>query len=219
MFKINTSKDAVAESNGSSFINKSGIYDVMIKFASVDTSKGGAKSVNFNLNYNGNDQTIYGPYVQSKAGDQLDIGMNLINKLGIIAGLGNGDGLEIEQEEHIVGKDKKSQEFAVITNFSDLPVKIRIQLEYSKYNGDISERKVIKSFFREDGASAEEIVNESEAGKRLALETDRYADNITYKDDLTPEDVAAWIDAKRGKGGLTPTPKAAQNKPAANLFG
>lgn len=216
LFTVNKSKEAVKDGgSGSSFMTKSGIYDVTIKFASVDVSKNGAKSVNFNFDLgNGQTQTIYGPYITDKEGNPLDIGLGLVrDKLGVIAG---ADSLDIEDETHNVGKDNKPQEFAVITNFSDLPVKVRIQMEYSIYNGEIKERKVIRNFFREDGASAEEIIaidngEEAEIGKRLAYETEKLANNNTYKDGLTEEDVAKWL-ADKAANKSTPA-KAA---PATN---
>lgn len=203
-FKISFSKDAIADSTGS-FISASGIYPVVIKFASVAVSRNGAQSVNFNVSYQGNDQTIYGPYIADKEGNELEIGLKLINKLGVIAGMGEGDELEVETETHVVGKDKKAQEFSVITNFTDLPVKMRLQEVYSRNpdTGEITSKLDIKSFFREDGATAEEIINETEIGKRLATEQEKYADNITYADSRknagdapTPEEVAEWKTAK-----------------------
>ena len=225
--KINTSSDAVQESSGSSFINQSGIYDVTIKFASLAVSSGGAESVNFNVGYNGSSQTIYGPYVTDKSNQPIEIGMKLINKLGIIAGMDAGDELEIEEETHNVGKDNKPQDFAVIQQFSDLPVKMRVQEEYTinPKTNEIQQRLVIKAFFRADGASAEEIVNDTEIGKRLAIETEKYATNVTYRDDLTPEAVAEWKAAKAAErtGGAKPTAKAAAKptvKPkTGGLFG
>ena len=225
-FKVSTNSAAIQESgSGSSYIYKSGIYDVTINFASMATSKNGAESINFNVDYNGNGQTIYGPYVTDRNGDTLEIGAKLINKLAIIAGMEDGDDFEIEEQTHAVGKDNKEQEFAVITNFSDLPVKIRLQEEYSinPNTKEIQKSLVIKNFFAENGASAEELVNGTEVGKRLALETEKYADNVTYKDDLTPEMVQEWRDAKaaEAKGGK-PAPKAkptaAPAKKAGSLF-
>lgn len=209
LFSINTSAEAVRESSGSKYIGESGIYDVTIKFASLDVSKGGAESVNFNVEYEGSSQTIYGPYVTSKDGKPLEIGLKLINNLGVIAGMTNGQEPVIEEEEHKVGRDNKLQTFAVITDFSDLPVKMRVQEEYSKYNGEIKKRLAIKAFYREDGATASEIVNESEAG--VQLERDKaYASNVTYRDDLTEDEVKAWKEAKAsGNATPAPTPKKA----------
>ena len=221
--KVNKSQAAIAESSGGSYIASSGIYDVVIKFASVDVSKNGAEQVNFNIEYNGNSQTIYGPWVTSKSGEPVEIGMKLINKLAIIADLQEGQELSIEEETHNVGKDNKPKEFAVITDFSDLPVKIRLQEEYNINPNDQEIRKslVPKSFFREDGASAEEISNDGEIGKRLALETEKYASNVTYRDNLTASDVEAWKEAKKSGGdapraAATPKPKA--NATSGTLF-
>jgi hypothetical protein len=221
--KVSTSADAIAETGGSSYISKSGVYDATIKFASLDVSKNGAESINFNLDYNGNEQTIYGPYITNKAGETLDIGAKLINKLAVIIGMGEGDTYDIEEETHAVGKDKREQEFSVITNFSDQPIKIHLQEEYSiskggANDGQIRKSMVIKNFFREDGASAEEIVNSTEVGKRLASTIEKYASNITYRDDLTPEAVEAWKASKASENAkAAPTPKAAPKK-AGSVF-
>ena len=228
-FRVNTSKEAVEETSGSSYISKSGIYDVEIAFASLDVSKNGAESVNFNLNYNGNSQTIYGPYVTNKDGNVNEIGAKLINKLAIVSGMDDGDEFEIEEETHNVGKDNKPQEFAVITNFSELPIKIRLQEEYSinPKKNEIQKRLVVKNFFRaEDNASAKEIIDgdNSKFGTHYALEEEKYADNVTYKDGLTSEDVEEWKKAMTEaakSGSTTPKPKttkAPTTKKAGGLF-
>lgn len=222
-FRVSTSTEAVQETGtGSSYIAKSGIYDVTIKFASIDTSKSGAESVNFNLDYNGNSQTIYGPFVTNSNGEVNEIGAKIINKLAIIAGMTDGDDFEIEEETHNVGKDNKPTDFAVITNFTDLPIKIRLQEEYSinPNTKEITKRMVIKNFFSESGASAEEIVNGTEAGVRLALEQEKYASHITYKDGLTESDIEAWRESKKAGSAATPKPKAAPvaNKKAGTIF-
>lgn len=225
LFKVSASKEAVADSSGSSYINKSGIYDVTINYTSLDKStKAGsqAQSVNFNFNYNGNNQVIYGPYITGADGSDLEVGQKLINKLAIIAGMGEGDDFVISTETHPVGKDNTPKDFEVIENFSDLAIKVRIQLEYSinPNTNEISERKVIKSFFREDGASAEEIINGTNIGDRLAWETANVADNVTYKDNLTAEDIAAWIEAKKS-GKAAPAaakPKVAPTAKTNGLF-
>jgi len=216
MFKISKKKEAVSESTGGKFIGSSGIYDVTIKFASGEVTKNGANQINFNVDYNGNSQTFYGTLVSNNNGSDNVIGQKLLNKLGIIAGMEDGEQPIVEQETHKVGKDNTPTEFSVITQFSNLPVKIRVQEEYSKYQGVIRERLVIQSFFSEDGASAEEIVNGEGAGTRLALEQEKYASNVTYQDGLTAEDVAAWKASKRS-GSSAPAPKAAA--PAKKLFG
>lgn len=220
-FKVSTAPEVLSNFGESNYIAKSGIYDVTIKFASVSVSKGGAESIDFNLDYNGNDQVIYGPYVTDKAGQTLDIGAKLINSLAVIAGMTDGDSFETCEEDHNVGKDKKSQTFTVITNFSDLPVKIHLQEEYSinPKTNEIQKRMVIKGFYRQsDGADAGELVSGKDIGKRLALVTEKYAANITYKDDITPEQVEAWKASKKsGNTTSKPQPKTV-TKPSASLF-
>ena len=226
--KVNTSTEAVAETSGSQYLSKSGIYNVTINFASLDVSAGGAESINFNFDYYGNSQTVYGPYITEKAGNTLEIGAKLINKLAIITGMEDGDEYELEEETHAVGKDNKEVEFKVITNFSDMPVKVRLQEEYSvnPKTKEIQKRMVIKNFFRQDGASAEEIVKDADFGKRLEIEQTKYADNVTYAeskkgagDAPTPEEVAAWK-ASKATGAPAPKPKAsaAAKKPSGSLF-
>lgn len=223
ILSVNRKIDAVKDGGaGGGYINSSGIYDVKILFASIDVSKNGAKSVNFNIEYNGNAQTIYGPYITDSKGNPLDIGLGLVrDKLGVIAGV-DGD-LTIEEETHNVGKDNKPQEFAVITDFTDLECKMRIQMEYSLYNGTLSEKKVIKNFFAANGASAEEILKaengeDVEIGKRLAYETEKFASAVTYKDSLTPEDVEKLKAAKASGKPAASAPKINSNSAASKLF-
>lgn len=217
--KVSTTPDALRDSTGSSYISKSGIYDVTIKFASVDVSTNGAESVNFNIDYSGNDQTIYGPYVQNTNGDINEIGAKLINSLAVIVGMQEGQDYNLETEDHQVGKDKKLQTFNVITDFSDQPVKVQLQEEYSINNktNEIRKSMVIKGFFRADGASAAEAKSGTDIGKQLEKVTEKYASNVTYKDNLTPEAVAAWKDSKKSGTPAKPQAKVA-SKPAASLF-
>lgn len=212
--KVTTNADALAAFSGSSYIANSGVYDVTIKFASLDVTEKGAESVNFNVDYNGNDQAIYGPFITSKAGDTIEVGAKLINSLAVIAGMTDDDEYVLEEEEHIVGKDKKAQVFNVITNFTDLSVKIQLQEEYSvnPKTNEIRKQLRPKNFFREDGASAAEVVSGKDIGKQLAIIEEKYANRITYNDGLTPEAVAAWKESKKTNAPTTPRAKA---KPAA----
>ena len=193
---LSVSNEALASGSGSSYISKTGIYDVTIKFASVEQSKSGATQINFNIEHDENTQAIYGPYISSKDGTPI--------KIGILAGLEEGDDLTTEEETFKVGKDGKEKEFTIIPELSDLEVKIRLQEEYSSYNGEISKRMVVKAFYRaKDGASAEEITNKSEIGVRLAKDQ-AYATDVTYTD-TTAEEVEEW---KKARAEAAKAPKA-----------
>ena len=98
MITIKTKEVVDAES--SQFMGESGIYPVTIVFASLDQSaKSEAIQVNFHVQYGTGEQTLYGPYVQDSTGKALTIGVNLVSSLGVIAGMGDGEQLELEEEE------------------------------------------------------------------------------------------------------------------------
>lgn len=222
--KLTVSKkaEALKDSGDGGFINKSGVYDVTINYVQVAETKNNALQLNFNVTHKGAEQTIFGPYLTSKKGEINEITQNLINKLCIIAGFEDGQEIETEAAEFPVGKNKVMTEMDIIPELSGLDVKMRIQMEYSKWDGKIQERKAIKAFYREDGATAAEAEAGENIGKRLALDVEKYASNVTYKDGLTEEDVAEWI-KDRSKGGSdnkssasSATPKTTAKRPLFN---
>lgn len=217
---VSKNKDAIKDGGAGGFINRSGIYDVTINYVQVAETKNGAYQLNFNVNNAGMDQTIYGPILLNKDGKINDITQNLLNRLCIIAGMEDGQEIETEVAEYPVGKDQKLTEMDVIPELTDLPVKMRVQMEYSVYNDEIQERKAIKAFYREDGATAAEAESGEDIGKRLKLDEEKYASNVTYRDGLTEEDVAEWIKA-RSEGSNAPAKKPAAPKAAAKrpMFG
>ena len=219
-FAISKSKDAVAETSGSSYISKSGLYPLTIDFVSIATSKNGAQSVNFNITHDGNPQTIYGQTIVNTDGKPNDIGMKFLNKLGIVCGMDEGDELDVEEEEHAVGKDSKVQTFAVIQQFSNQDVIMHLQEEYTEYKGEIRKAMVIRNIFRADKATAEEIVNDSDIGKRYAETEAKYATTVSYKDGLTPERIEEWKASKAAEGSSKTATKPATTKaPTGGLFG
>lgn len=234
-FKISRTKEAVAElQSGGSYISKSGVYPVTLKFVSISTAKTGAQSLNFNIVHEGNEQTIYGQTIVNSDGKPNEIGMKLMNKLGILANLDDGDGVTVEEEQHPVGQDQKVQTFAVIQEFSGLEVLAHLKEEYSRYNGEIKKAMTLQGVFRPgDNATPEEIVDEKDLGKRynelVMLRKDKtgneysYATAVSYReskkgagDAPTPEEVEAWKESKKtsGKGGA---PAPTVNK-AATAF-
>ena len=197
--KINRDEAVVKESKGGgSYLSKSGIYPVTIKFASVSINEHNARSIDFNVDYNGSSSTLYGLKLDNNDGSENYM-YPIFNNLAIIAGL--DDINEPEEQEHAVGKDNEIKSFMVLDDFTGLEVLVRVQQEYSKYNNEIKSRLTIKGFYRaDDKANAFEIIKGegfgTQYGKDLA-----YAEKITYKDGLTAEEVAAWEAQKSGKSG------------------
>lgn len=204
-FKINTAEAAKAPEGGN-YINQSGVYDCTINAVIVDYSDKGARTLNFYVNHNGQDQVIYGALRLDNNDGTPNFQAPLFNKLCVIAGL--EDVQDPEEATLPIGKEGADKDVAVLPDFQDLDVKIWIQLEYSVYNGNIKEKKIIKGFYTADGVSADEIINETEAGVRFEKDS-KYHTNTSYKDGLTAESVAEWIAGGRKDGS------AGSSKPAA----
>ena len=215
---VSANPEELKDGDGGAYINHSAIYDVMINYVQVAETKNKASQINFNVNHKGMNQTIYGPILVNKDGNINTITKSMVDRLSVIANLENGQELETEEAEFPVGKDNVLTDMDIFPEFSDLEVKIRVQMEYNLYKGEIQERKSIKAFYREDGATAAEILSDSDFGKRLALDEEKYASNITYKDGLTEEEVTDWIkDRNSGKASKgrasTPAAKSTAKRP------
>jgi hypothetical protein len=220
---VSKSEENIKESGGGNgaYINRSAIYDVNLNYVQVAETKNGAQQLNFNVTNQGMEQTIYGPIIQQIDGKVNDITYGLLNRLCIIAGMDESQGINTETTEYPVGREQKLMEMEVIPELSDIPVKIRIQMEYNLYNNKIQERKVVRAFYREDGATAKEATANNNIGRVLEMDAEKYADNITYNDGLTPEDVAEWVKERvaansAGKSAPAPTAKATAKRPLFN---
>ena len=195
-FKAKTDADSIKEqTGGGKYISKSGIYDVTIHTAFMG---GTEKSpvVELFVNYNDQDQPIYGQMRLLNNDGSENFGALTFNKLLVIADIDEvSDPIDGELP---IGKKGVDKDVAILEDIQDIECKVRIQMEYGVYNGNITEKTVIKNFYRTDGASAEEVVNDTEVGIQLEKDTP-YAENITYKD-VTAEAVTQWISDKRPKG-------------------
>ena len=196
---------------GSNHITSSGVFPVTILAPVVSVSKGGSTSVDLYVDHSGQKQIVYGNLrVTNNDGSPNKIGAKVFNQLMIIAGLDDvADPIEADLP---IGKKEAMKTVAVLEDLADVDVLMRVQMEYSVYQGNIQEKKVIKAFFRaDDKATAEEIVNETEAGEGYEREL-KYVDNITFKDGLDQEQVTAWIAGGRKAGGASGAAAASSAK-------
>ena len=198
-FKSSKLKEDVKQSGGSAYVNRSGCYPVNIIAAFASSSKGGSTSVDLFVEHNGQKQVIYGNLrITNNDGSQNKIGAKVFNQLMIIADVEEVG--EPTEGELPIGKNGKDVDVSVLEELCDVDVMMRIQMEYSAFNGNIQEKKVIRAFFRaNDNASAEEIVNGGEVGEHFKGE-EKYLDNVTYKDGLDEGAITAWIKDNRPKG-------------------
>lgn len=217
-FTVNTNEENVKDyvGNGGKYLNKSGIYEIVIKNAFVDVSKNGSQSISLFFEYEGQPQTIYSAIRLTNNNGTPNIGAALFNKLAVVCGASEGSEIADPVPMQLpVGAGGTMKECMVLEDFNDMPVYMRLQMEYGMYEGKIQERKNIRNFFRvPDKATAAEIVNNTEVGLQYEKELE-YADKVTYKDDLTEEDVAEWIKNRGNKD----KEETSASKPAPISFG
>jgi len=192
-------KSEDVKQGGSNFITASGVYPSTILAPVVSVSKGGSQSVDLFVEHLGQKQIVYGNLrITNNDGSPNKIGAKIFNQLLIIAGVDAvADPVTAELP---IGKKEAMKECDILEDLCDLEVLMRIQMEYSVYNSNIQEKKIIKAFFRaSDSATAEEIVNEETPGAGFEREQ-KYVNNITFKDGLDEAAITAWIAQKRPEG-------------------
>lgn len=216
-FAKSSKKAEDVKQGGSNYINGSGVYPIHVIAPMANVSNGGSTSVDMFLEHQGQKQVIYGNLrVTNNDGSSNKIGAKIFNQLLIIAGV--DDVADPVAAELPIGKKEAMKDCAVLEDLADIDVLMRVQMEYSAWNGNIQEKKVIKGFYRaEDKATAEEIVNGTDAGKGFEADQ-KYVNNVTYKDDLTEDQIAKWIKDGRPDGTAGDTP-AADSEGDAPAFG
>ena len=216
---VKTSEEHVKDytGDGGNYLNKSGMYEVVIKAVIVDSSPSGSEYLNLWVEYNGQEQPIFQAMRLTNNDGSENLGAKLFTKLCVIAGATDGAEIPDPVTRMIpIGEKGAEKECRVLEIFDDTPVHLRLQMEYGMYEGKVQERKNIRNFFRfEDKATAAEIINETEAGNQYEQELE-YADKITLKEGLTEEDVAEWKKNRRkGDSNKKEEPK----KPAGGFGG
>lgn len=226
--KVSRNPVDVKDASGGSFIGSSGVYPVTLDFVSLEQTKQGAITFNLNVDYNGSKQTIYGNTIFNKDESVNKIGMELLNKLLVIAGLPDDYEISTETENHKVGKDQVSKEFNVIPELSGVKIQVQVKEVVSRYNGDITRNLEIYNFFNEDGASASELVAyETDKNIVKGTQLSKILEKPGTKETLfrdnkgtneaapTPEEFAAWKAAKSGKSAPVAKPAVAPKNPFA----
>lgn len=69
--KVNRDESIVKENTGGgSYLSKSGIYPITLKFASVSVNEHNARSIDFNVIFNNNESTLYGLKLDNNDGSE-----------------------------------------------------------------------------------------------------------------------------------------------------
>ena len=202
-FATASKKAEDVKQSSSNYINKSGIYPVRIIAPIVNVSNEGSTTVEMYVDYNGQKQDIYGNLrVTNKNGERNEIGSKIFNQLLIINGI--DEVADPVEEELPVGKKGAMKTCAVLQDLVDIDVYMQVQMEYSAWNNNIQEKKIIRGFYRDtDKATAEEIVNDADKGKTYEKNLEEYATKVVYKDGLDEDAIKNWIKSNRPKGTAT----------------
>ena len=91
-FTVDTSEENVRDysGEGSAYINKSGIYDVVIKAVIVDKTQNGSEFLNLWIEHQGQEQPIFQAMRLTNNDGSPNLGAKLFTKLCVILGADNG---------------------------------------------------------------------------------------------------------------------------------
>ena len=215
---VNLDKLAEAPKSGS-YINTSGVYDITLKALTVDLSPWGTTNIGMFIEYNGSPKMMYsvldlGPEdtsaLEQWQKDSYAKAWENLDKLAVVCGIDPSTMSDTETVPLPIGKDGVEKDVEVFPEISDVDIKAWFKFEYYRSkDGDIKEKIVFKEAFTVDGLSADEVLREEKEGKRLT-KLEKYINVISYKSELTAEDVEAWI----ASGRTTSAPKASAPKPS-----
>ena len=195
---LQVKQESVETEATSDYITKSGIYDITLKHVEVVNTQNGAVQVNYFF-----DKAMsYGNTILGTNG-QPTFGYKILEALAATL----GEEVLSDPEPTTVQFKKGSKELSCIPELNDVKVKVWIQFKYEMYNDNITERVVVKRFYREsDGASGSEVLTGKDIGARLSKDME-FANEIKYEDGVTPEAVEAWKKAKATANATSPAPK------------
>jgi len=193
----------ITEGGTGSGLSGSGIFEGFIVRASVGTSKGGSTEITYTMAKDLDDEkthkTIYGHRITNNDGSENKIGTQLFKALMVCCGLDEVS--EPEPQDLILGKDKKEVTLMVLEDLSGLPIRWKQQVEYGFYNNKVTEKLLIKKFYRaEDGATAKEIADDVEEFVQYDKDVE-YGVKDKLNDGVTQDQVDAFKSSRGGKGG------------------
>lgn len=170
---------------GGSNINESGMYD--IKIDRVEFSKKGASKIDcLDIAYdlNGAKGYLFGIWLKKKDGSPSEVGVQLLSNLLVIAGIKTLDNpAKVKFEK----RDGSQKEVYAFSQLAGKELTVQVQVQYGKYNGQITKNIQIKNFFRtSDKASAAEILagDSSKFGNRYNASLE-YSKQNKYNDGVT----------------------------------
>ena len=210
--------EVAKEGEGGGYFGTSGLFPATLKHCEIKGTKNGATQANYYFD-KGNS---FGNNLFGTQGQEV-FGYKILEALAVVSG---ND--ELSDPEATAVKFKAgSKDLMCIPELEDVKLKVWVKYEYSRYNGDISEKIAVKRFYSEDGVSGSELLAiasasteaekadaQSKKGAQLAKDT-KYFEEVKYDDGITAEEVVAWKAAKSSKAAPTGNAAAAAGFPVA----
>lgn len=192
-FKVNASAEAIADKVSGNWINTSGMYDVVLKHCILST-KDKRQDITLVVNHNGTDNVLYGCIRLTNNDGSDNFQKNIFNKLCVVCGMKDGQDMKTKKMQLPIGKAGALKDCEVFVDLEDIPVTLRIVMEYGWWNNSVQQTKAVHNCFRTtDKASAQEMMNGSEFGKQYAVES-KYAERNVYKKGIDEKMVQRWKD-------------------------
>jgi hypothetical protein len=132
MFLNINREQAAKQSDGGSYINKSGIYDITLLAPIVETNSKGAQSLNFYVDYADNAQVVYSNLKLQNNDGSENFEMETVMKLLAVSEV---DGVADPVEATLpIGPAKADKDVLILEDLTDIDLKMRVQMQYSVYN-------------------------------------------------------------------------------------
>ncbi len=170
-------KSATAEGgSGGQKVLDSGVYDVTIVTASQTIASTGTEGIDWSLQIEGSQypNMVYGMWTFNKDGDRL-FGMDIVQ--GLLGLLQAKDLTEYNKSIQVKGGTKT---VVAYKEFDNVKCKVAVQKIKDFYNGEVTEKNEIKTFFSQDGKTYAEIRKGSDA-KQINYYSNKLQDKETPK--------------------------------------
>lgn len=180
-------------------ISKSGLYNVTIAKAYVKLREGTqSKTLTLRVVVDGSEGQSVLFIRQTNNDGKENFEKILLDKLLVVCG--------IEEVKRLIPtkfKYKEKEYFEdCIQELENKKVIVQVKQEFDKWEGKVTERFKVINFFRaDDKATAVEIVEQKDFGKKYESLDSDYVNSTSYRNGVTAKEAEAYLEAQRKANG------------------
>ncbi len=169
-----TAATATSGGSGGKKVLDTGVYDIVINTASQTIASTGTEGIDWNFTVDGAQypNIVYGMWTYKANGDKI---FNADIVQGLMGVLGAKELTPYQKEIEVKGGTKK---VTVYRELDGAVCKVAVQKVLDVYNGEVTEKNEIKSFFNKDGQTYAEQVKKGEA-KQMTYYSTKLTDKET----------------------------------------